>query len=459
MNISIVGTGYVGLVTGACLSDIGHYVTCIDIDEQKVGLLRKGLSPIYEPGLQDLIRRNLARRRLAFEMDFKKGISGADIIFIAVGTPQKENGQADLRYIESAAVMIGRHVKRDCLVVTKSTVPVGTSEWISNIIKRYARNRVQISAASNPEFLREGSAIYDTFHGDRIVIGAENEQTAAILEQVFAPFGIPVFKTDIRSAEMIKYASNAFLATKISFINEISNICEKVGADIESVAYGMGQDKRIGHRFLKAGIGYGGSCFPKDTNALVQIAGHVEHDFELLKSVIKVNNEQPILLVEKAERRLGGLKDKVISLLGLSFKPNTDDMREAPSIVIAEALAERGAKMKAFDPIAAENAKRVLAEGVQYAETIEEAVKRSDAVMILTDWEDIKAFPLASYRELMDAPIIFDGRNCHELREAIEAGVEYHSVGRRQVVPVHMQAAHLLQQWNDNPAVCERCCD
>ncbi|MCY8032889.1 UDP-glucose dehydrogenase family protein [Bacillus sonorensis] len=438
MKISIVGTGYVGLVTGVCLSEIGHHVTCIDIDQKKIAMLKKGVSPIYEPGLEDMVRSNLDRRRLAFDTSFETGISGADIIFIAVGTPQKENGWSDLRYIEHAAEMIGRHVKRDCLVVTKSTVPVGTSEQILKLIEHHLTHPIHISAASNPEFLREGSAIYDTFHGDRIVIGAEDEQTADTLEQVFAPFGIPIMKTDIRSAEMIKYASNAFLATKISFINEISNICEKVGADIESVAYGMGQDKRIGHQFLRAGIGYGGSCFPKDTNALVQIAGHVEHDFELLKSVIKVNNKQQTLLVEKAESRLGGLQNKVISLLGLSFKPDTDDMREAPSIVIAETLAGKGAKIKAFDPVATEHAKQVLNKNVQYAQTIEDAVKDADAVMILTDWEDIKAFPLAAYRKLMNDPVVFDGRNCHELQEAVEAGIEYHSIGRRQIVPVPM---------------------
>ncbi|MFO6497762.1 UDP-glucose dehydrogenase family protein [Bacillus sp. z60-11] len=438
MHISIVGTGYVGLVTGVCLAEIGHHVTCIDIDEKKIASLRNGVSPIYEPGLEEMIDKNMARARLAFETSFEKGLSKAEVIFIAVGTPQKENGQSDLRYIEAAAEMIGRHVKRDCLVVTKSTVPVGTSELISAIIKRHLREGVRLTMASNPEFLREGSAVYDAFHGDRIVIGAEDEQTADLLEQIFKPLRTPVFKTDIRSAEMIKYASNAFLATKISFINEISNICEKLGADIEAVAYGMGRDKRIGHQFLKAGIGYGGSCFPKDTNALVQIAGHVEHDFELLKSVIKVNNVQQTLLLEKAVRRFGELKGKRVALLGLSFKPNTDDMREAPSIIIAEKLVEMGASVKAFDPVAVKHAKQMLPGSVRYAETIEDAVKGADAVMILTDWEIIKSFPLASYKTLMDEPVIFDGRNCYPLWEAAEAGVEYHSIGRRQVVPIHI---------------------
>ncbi|MEC1259347.1 UDP-glucose/GDP-mannose dehydrogenase family protein [Bacillus swezeyi] len=438
MNISIVGTGYVGLVTGVCLAEIGHHVTCLDIDEKKIALLRRGISPIYEPGLEEMVQKNLTRRRLAFETRFDKGLANAEMIFIAVGTPQKENGQSDLRFIEGAAEMIGRHVQRDCLVVTKSTVPVGTSDLISAIIKRHLKEGIRITAASNPEFLREGSAIYDAFHGDRIVIGADDDKTADALEQVFQPLRIPVFKTDIRSAEMIKYASNAFLATKISFINEISNICEKIGADIESVAYGMGQDKRIGHQFLKAGIGYGGSCFPKDTNALVQIAGHVEHNFELLKSVIKVNNEQQNLLVQKAADRLGGLKGKTISLLGLAFKPNTDDMREAPSINVAEKLVEMGASIQAFDPAAMKHAKQVLPSSVQYAETIEDAIKGADAVMILTDWEMIKTFPLDSYKTLMDEPVVFDGRNCFELTEAAEAGVEYHSIGRRQVVPLHI---------------------
>ncbi|MED4799606.1 UDP-glucose/GDP-mannose dehydrogenase family protein [Bacillus atrophaeus] len=435
MKITVIGTGYVGLVTGVSLSEIGHQVTCIDIDTRKVEEMRKGISPIFEPGLEEMMKKNIAEKRLSFETSYKKGLSQSEIIFIAVGTPQKNDGHSNLEYIEKAAASIAEHVKQDAIVVTKSTVPVGTNDDIKKLIEEHLVSPVNISIASNPEFLREGSAIKDTFHGDRIVVGADDDQTAETLEQVFLPFGVPIYKTDIRSAEMIKYASNAFLATKISFINEISNICEKVGADIESVACGMGQDKRIGSQFLRAGIGYGGSCFPKDTNALVQIAGNVEHDFEILKSVIKVNNNQQEMLVDKVLNRLGGVTGKTIALLGLSFKPNTDDMRDAPSIVIANRLATLDANIKAYDPIAVSHAKRLLPEAVTYTKTIEEAVKDADAVMILTDWEEIKQFSLSAYKDVMKEAIIFDGRNCHELDEAVKAGVEYVSVGRKTVVP------------------------
>ncbi|MEC1681118.1 UDP-glucose/GDP-mannose dehydrogenase family protein [Bacillus mojavensis] len=435
MNITVIGTGYVGLVTGVSLSEIGHHVTCIDINAQKIEEMRKGISPIFEPGLEELMRKNIADGRLSFETSYEKGLDQAEIIFIAVGTPQKNDGHANLEHITDVAKRIARHVTRDTIVVTKSTVPVGTNDWIYELITKHLAEPVSISIASNPEFLREGSAIHDTFHGDRIVIGTADQDTARTLEELFHPLDIPIYQTDIRSAEMIKYASNAFLATKISFINEISNICEKVGADIESVAYGMGQDKRIGSQFLKAGIGYGGSCFPKDTNALVQIAGNVEHDFELLKSVIKVNNNQQAMLVDKALNRLGGVTGKTITLLGLSFKPNTDDMRDAPSIVIANRLAALDAHIKAFDPIAVSHAKHILPQAVEYKKTMAEAVKGSDAVMILTDWDEIKQFPLADYQDLMEQPLIFDGRNCYSLEEAAAAGVEYYSVGRKAVVP------------------------
>jgi UDPglucose 6-dehydrogenase len=301
MEISVIGTGYVGLATGVALSEIGHNVICIDIDKQKIEKMQQGQSPIYEPGLDELMKKNIESGRLRFTTDYKQGMVEAEVIYIAVGTPQKEDGSADLTYIEQVAKAIGEHIERDgVVIVTKSTVPVGTNEKVKNWIKSSLKKEVQFDIVSNPEFLREGSAIYDMFHGDRIVIGAENERAASIIEEIYKPFGIPIFKTDIKSAEMIKYASNAFLATKISFINEIANICEKVGANIDDVAYGMGLDSRIGPQFLKAGIGYGGSCFPKDTRALVQIAGNVHHKFELLEAVISVNNKQQVKLVEKA---------------------------------------------------------------------------------------------------------------------------------------------------------------
>ncbi|WP_088291058.1 UDP-glucose dehydrogenase family protein [Bacillus mycoides] len=434
MNIAIFGTGYVGLVTGVCLSDIGHRVTCIDIDESKVAKMKEGISPIYEPGLDELMSKNIKENRLLFTTDCRQGVEKADIIYIAVGTPQRADGSANLKYIEQVALDIAHNLTKDTIVVIKSTVPVGTNDHVKNLIHQNLKADVKISMVSNPEFLREGSAIQDSFYGDRIVIGTDDAETANIMEEVNRPFNVPVFKTSIKSSEMIKYAANAFLATKISFINEIANICEKLGADVEHVANGMGLDKRIGTQFLKAGIGYGGSCFPKDTHALIQIAGNVEHDFDLLKSVITVNNNQQASLVEKVKDILGDIKGKQIAMLGLAFKPNTDDMREAASIVIASDLVELGAKVVAYDPIAIENARKILPNEVQYVSSVEEAVTSADVTLIVTEWDDIKAFPIEKYIELMKKPIIFDGRNCHGLEYVKKFDVDYYSVGRPAIV-------------------------
>ncbi|CUB12486.1 UDP-glucose 6-dehydrogenase YwqF [Bacillus cereus] len=434
MNIAIFGTGYVGLVTGVCLSDIGHRVTCIDIDENKVARMKKGISPIYEPGLDDLMSKNIKENRLLFTTDCRQGIEEADVIYIAVGTPQQADGSANLQYIEQVALDIANNLEKDSIVVIKSTVPVGTNDHVKNLIQQNLKADVKISMVSNPEFLREGSAIHDSFYGDRIVIGTDDVKTADVMEEVNKPFNVPVFKTTIRSSEMIKYAANAFLATKISFINEIANICEKLGADVEHVANGMGLDKRIGTQFLKAGIGYGGSCFPKDTHALIQIAGNVEHDFDLLKSVITVNNNQQASLVGKIKNVLGDMEGKQVAMLGLAFKPNTDDMREAASIVIANDLVKMGAKVVAYDPIATENAKRILPNEVQYVYSVEEAVKNADVALIVTEWDDIKEFPIEQYIDLMKQPIIFDGRNCHGLEYVKNFNVDYYSVGRPAVV-------------------------
>jgi len=434
MEISVIGTGYVGLATGVALSEIGHNVICIDIDKQKIEKMQQGQSPIYEPGLDELMKKNIESGRLRFTTDYKQGMVEAEVIYIAVGTPQKEDGSADLTYIEQVAKAIGEHIERDgVVIVTKSTVPVGTNEKVKNWIKSSLKKEVQFDIVSNPEFLREGSAIYDMFHGDRIVIGAENERAASIIEEIYKPFGIPIFKTDIKSAEMIKYASNAFLATKISFINEIANICEKVGANIDDVAYGMGLDSRIGPQFLKAGIGYGGSCFPKDTRALVQIAGNVHHKFELLEAVISVNNKQQVKLVEKAIEELGSLKGKKVALLGLAFKPNTDDMREAASIVISKQLLNHGASIKAYDPVAIENAKKVLPREINFVNTIEEALLDTDVAFILTEWEQIKSIDPNKFVELMNEPVIFDGRNCFDLNYMKRYKVNYHSIGRPSI--------------------------
>ncbi|MCV9884758.1 UDP-glucose dehydrogenase family protein [Metabacillus halosaccharovorans] len=430
MKISVVGTGYVGLVTGVCLAEIGHDVTCIDINENKVKLLNSGKSPIYEPGLEELMVKNIEEKRLGFTNDLEKGYHGAEVIYIAVGTPQKEDGSADLSFVEGVAKDIAAYLRNDTIVVVKSTVPVGTNEQVLNIINSLIDKKYYVSIVSNPEFLREGSAVKDTFNGDRIVIGFEDDIAGQVLEEVNKPFGIPIFKTDVRSSEMIKYASNAFLATKISFINEIANICEKLNANIEDVSKGMGLDQRIGQHFLNAGIGYGGSCFPKDTKALVQIAGENFYDFELLSSVIKVNSSQQLILLEKLRDRLGNLRGKQIALWGLAFKPNTDDMREAPSIAITRKLIEEGAQVLAYDPIAIDNAKHVLRKEVSYANSFTDAIKGADALLILTEWNEVKQFNLSEIHEYMAAPIIIDGRNCFELDEARKANVEYYSIGR-----------------------------
>lgn len=427
-KIAVVGTGYVGLVTGVALSEIGHSVTCVDVDENKVNSMLNGVSPIFEPGLSELMVKNIKEKRLSFTTEHQKAFEGADAIYIAVGTPQKEDGTADLRFIESVATNIADHLNNYAVVVTKSTVPVGTNDYIKRFIEQLTD--VPFDVVSNPEFLREGSAVQDTFHGDRIVIGADSPVAGDLIEEINKPFGIPVFCTDIRSAEMIKYASNAFLATKISFVNEIANLCDKLDANIDDVSKGMGQDKRIGDKFLNAGIGYGGSCFPKDTSALVQIAGNVEHEFTLLKAVIEVNYKQQRLLVDKAREYFGSLRGKTIAMLGLAFKPNTDDMREAASIVLAQELVLAGATVVGYDPIAMSNAKKVLPEAVNYADSALEAIKDADTAFIVTEWDEICSLTSEQFKEYLKEAVIFDGRNCFDIDEMQEAKVDYFSVGR-----------------------------
>jgi UDPglucose 6-dehydrogenase len=430
VEIVVVGTGYVGLVTGTCLSEIGHTVICIDIDLEKVNKMKKGISPIFEPGLEDLMMKNIELGRLNFTTDYSSAFQTADVIYIAVGTPEKEDGSANLSFVEQVAVNIAEYAIKDLVVVTKSTVPVGTNDWIKDTIYKHLKRSVKIDIVSNPEFLREGSAIYDSFHGDRIVIGAENDRTANLIEELNKPFGIPVFKTDIRSAEMIKYAANAFLATKISFINEISNICERLGANVEDVATGMGKDQRIGSQFLNAGIGYGGSCFPKDTKALVQIAGNVEYEFELLKGVIEVNKKQQSILLNKLHKRFEILEGKNIAVLGLSFKPNTDDMREAPSIPITNHLISQGANVIAYDPIAIENAKKVLNDKVVFKNSMIDTIKNADAILILTEWQEVKELGTLIFKSNNTKNIIFDGRNCFDVAQFEGTDIEYYSMGR-----------------------------
>ncbi|KOF09021.1 UDP-glucose 6-dehydrogenase [Planococcus glaciei] len=433
MKITVVGAGYVGLTTSVCLSEIGHEVTCVDVDQIKIDKMKQGYVPIYEPGLKDLMLKNIRKNRLFFSTEHKKSFLYAEVIYIAVGTPENADGSANLKAVEQVAKSIASYIQQSTVVVIKSTVPVGTNEKVKQIIQQNLENQVKVDVVSNPEFLREGSAVYDSFNGDRIVIGAEQKEAADLLAEINRSFGIPIYQTDVKSAEMIKYASNAFLATKISFINEISNVCELLGADVEDVAVGMGLDKRIGIDFLKAGIGYGGSCFPKDTKALIQIAGNVNYDFKLLKGVVEVNKQQQGLLVKKVIERLGSLGGKKISVLGLSFKPNTDDMREAASILIINELIKLGAEVIGYDPVAIDNARLALEGSAQFTESLEVALENSDAALIVTEWPEIKNIDINLF-EKMKNPLVIDGRNCFSLDFMKSYGVEYHSIGRPSVI-------------------------
>lgn len=435
MEIAVIGTGYVGLVTGVALSEVGHRVHCIDVDAAKVEKLNQGIPTIYEPGLKELMLNNMKADRLFFTSDHGEGLADADVVYIAVGTPQRADGSANLDYVEQAARDIAANSSRPLIVVIKSTVPVGTNFRVKEIINHRTSKGVFVKIASNPEFLREGSAVRDTFHGDRIVIGAEDEETADVLAEINAPFGMPILKTDISSAEMIKYASNAFLATKISFINEIANICEALGANVEEVAKGMGFDHRIGPDFLRAGIGYGGSCFPKDTNALVQLAGNHHHPFNLLESVIEVNNNQQILLIDKMLSRFGSLEGKRVAILGLAFKPNTDDLRESPALAMIPRLSGLGAEIVAYDPVAVDHAKRLLNIQIGYTVNLIESLRLADCAVIITDWPDIKNLDLSIFERFMTSPIVFDGRNCYSLAEVKKTAVEYYSIGRPNHIP------------------------
>ncbi|KPL59405.1 UDP-glucose dehydrogenase family protein [Rossellomorea vietnamensis] len=441
MNISVIGAGYVGLVTGACLAEIGHHVICLDVNKEKVEMLKSGKSPIYEPGIDDLLQKTTQSGHLSFTTDYPVACEKAEVIIIAVGTPSRPDGSADLSALQDVAEKIGFHARHDGpIIVTKSTVPVGTNRKIRSWLNTHQTGKFRI--ASNPEFLREGSAIHDTFNGDRIVIGAEEEETAKRLEEMVAPFGVPILHTSIESAEMIKYSSNAFLATKISFINEIANLCEKLGANVEDVAKGMGMDQRIGSSFLQAGIGYGGSCFPKDTNALVQMAGEMEHDFELLESVIHVNAKQQVKLVQMAKKRFKDLKGKRAGLLGLSFKPNTDDIREAASMEMINLLLDEGVQVTVYDPVAQENVKSILGSRVIYADHCFEAIEDQEMLFIATEWEEFKVLRLKTISKLMENPILFDGRNCFSVEEAEGAAIDYYSIGRPAVIHSVLKTPH-----------------
>ncbi|MCI1881567.1 MAG: UDP-glucose/GDP-mannose dehydrogenase family protein [Sporolactobacillus sp.] len=435
MNIAVIGTGYVGLVTGTALAEIGHDVTCIDVDPDKIERLCQGIPTIYEPGLETLMRKNMDAGRLHFTVSHSEGLARAEVIYLAVGTPQRPDGSANLDYVKQAAHDVARRIARRVVVVIKSTVPVGTHEWVRELIEGTVKSGIHVEVVSNPEFLREGSAVHDTFHGDRIVIGADHPDAAETMEKINAPFAMPILQTDPASAEMIKYASNAFLATKISFINEIANLCDALGANVEEVARGMGLDRRIGSAFLRAGIGYGGSCFPKDTNALVQLAGNHHHPFHLLKAVIEVNHHQQLLMFEKLKARFGSLKGKKVAVLGLAFKPNTDDMRESPALVMIPELLKLGAHVTAYDPVAAQRAAQQLDPAVRTTQDVAEALSGADCAVIITDWPDIRKMNPETYVRLMKQPIIFDGRNCYDLNVVRRQPLEYYSVGRPSHIP------------------------
>ncbi|MCM8771296.1 MAG: UDP-glucose/GDP-mannose dehydrogenase family protein [Candidatus Omnitrophica bacterium] len=433
MNISIIGSGYVGLVTGTCLAELGNKVICTDCNAEKIRHLKKGIVPIYEPGLEDLIKKNVDKKRLIFSQEIKPAIQKSEIIFITVGTPSRENGEADLTGIENVARNIAHYMNGYKLVVEKSTVPVQTGERVKQTIDIYNHKKHKFDVASNPEFLREGSAINDFMHPDRIVIGIESKKARDILLNLYKPLKAPILVTDIKSAELIKHAANSFLATKISFINAISQICERVGADVEKVAKGMGLDKRIGDFFLDAGIGYGGSCLPKDIDAFINISEELGYDFVLLKAVRQVNEEQKEEFMRKIEDNLWIIQDKTIAILGLAFKPNTDDIRSAPSIDIVKKLQEKGARIKVYDPCAMEKAKAVL-KGVKFCKDAYEAARASDCLVIITDWNEFKELDLKRIKKVLRHPLIIDGRNIYDRQQMKQLGFKYVSVGRPKVI-------------------------
>jgi UDPglucose 6-dehydrogenase len=434
MNICVVGTGYVGLVTGAVFADLGNDVICVDNAIKKIEALRAGQMPIYEPGLEEMVIRNKDDGRLTFSTDLPGAVRQADVIFIAVGTPPKETGETDLSHVEAVAAEIGRSMERYKVVVNKSTVPVGTGEFVREVITRHQPRPLDFDVVSNPEFLREGSAIEDTLRPDRIVIGAPNQQVAMTLVELYAPLERPMIITDLPSAEVIKYASNAFLAAKISFINAIANICEAAGADVSQVMKGMGLDSRIGMQFLQAGLGYGGSCFPKDVDSLIHTAARLGYDFKLLRSVVEINKERAAHLVEMMRKAIGPLEDKTIAVLGLAFKPNTDDMREAKSLEVVRVLHAAGAQIRAYDPVAMDNARALMPEDVVFCESAYEAAAGADGVALLTEWNEFKYLNLDRLRGLLRRRVIFDARNLYEPERMRRLGFEYHSIGRKPVL-------------------------
>ena len=451
-KIAVAGTGYVGLVAGVCFAEVGHQVTCVDIDEKKVKLMKTGVSPIYEAGLEELMKKNNAAGRIHYTTDFKSAYKDADAIFIGVGTPEQPDGSANLSYIATVARQIAESVEKDCLVVVKSTVPVGTNDKVEQFIKDFLVHDVRVEVASNPEFLAQGSAVHDTLHAQRIIIGCESEWAEDLLRKIYQPFHLPIVSVKRRSAEMIKYASNDFLALKISYMNDIANLCELIGADIQEVALGMSFDDRIGSKFLNAGIGFGGSCFPKDTKALVNLAKQHGYDLKTVRAAIDVNQDQKTALYKKAARRLITFNGLKVAVLGLTFKPGTDDIREAPSLENVPLLLDQGANVYAYDPVGKYNFSKYFPEGrirrgnITYVEHIEEALEGASVCFIFTEWSDIKAITPETYKKLMRTPLVFDGRNIYGTNDMKQAGVEYYSIGREAVTPAVKESKNLELQ-------------
>lgn len=431
MKIAVAGTGYVGLVAGVCFAERGHNVLCVDIDEKKVKMMREGYSPIYEQDLEELMVKNYNEGRIDYTTDYRKAYKDADAIFIGVGTPELPDGSANLNYVATVSRQIAESLEHDCLVVVKSTVPIGTNDKVEQFIKDSLKNKnIKVEVASNPEFLAQGTAVRDTLEAKRIVIGTESKEAEAKLMEIYKPFNLPIVSVNRRSAEMIKYASNDFLALKISYMNDIANLCELVGANIEDVAKGMSYDPRIGSNFLKAGIGYGGSCFPKDTKALKYLANKNGYRLRTVEAAVEVNSEQKTKLFKKASDRLITFNGLKVAVLGLTFKPGTDDLREAPSIDNIKLLLEQGANVYAYDPVGEENFKKIYPTQINYVSTPEEALKEANVCFVFTEWNEIKSMDISLYKKLMKTPLVYDGRNIYDIDQMKEIGVEYYSIGR-----------------------------
>jgi len=434
-KICVIGTGYVGLVSGTCLSEIGHKVICVDNNKEKIKKLQNGICPIFEPGLDKMIARNRKKGRLFFTVNIRDAVKNSDIIFIAVHTPTKENGETDLQFVEAVSKQVAKAMDGYKIIVSKSTMPVKTGQKIKEIISKFCQKGIGFDVVSNPEFLREGSAIKDFLEPDRIVIGVESKKAQQIMKRIYLPIKAPIIFTCIESAEIIKHSCNAFLATKISFINAIANICEKNHGDVKEVAHAIGLDKRIGHSFLDAGIGFGGSCFPKDVSAFINVAQKSGYDFSLLREVEKINQRQKENFVKKIKKNISGfkngIKNKKLGILGLSFKPNTDDMRFAPSVYIINRLLAEGAIIKAFDPVAKGNAKEIFKNKIVYCSNVFETAKNCDALIILTEWDEFKNMDLKKVKNLLKSPIIIDGRNIFNPEKMKKLGFNYYSIGRK----------------------------